>query len=123
MAELETLSFKKIDLEPDEVPAILVPLGESSYKAHCPNDYEFIALMQEVRKLQDDPSVIDMAPILGAFFASSDVRLIDKKCRTGEIDFIAELSPALTALADHFRPFVEKRLNAVQKKLASPKAR
>jgi len=123
MSELKTLDFKKVDLEPDEAEPILVPLGESSYTAHCPNDYEFIALMGEVRKLQDDPSAIDMIPIMSAFFHSHDVRVIDRKCRGGEISFVGELGPALTALADHYRPAVEQRLQQVQKKITSPKAR
>jgi len=123
MPELKTLEFKKLDLEPDEVEPILVPLGDGSYRAHCPNDYEFIALMGEVRKLQEDPSAIDMVPIMSAFFSPHDVKHIDRQMRAGEISFIAELSPALTALADHFRPFVEKRLQEVQKKLSSPKAK
>lgn len=123
MTDIKTLEYKKVDIEPEEVPPINVPLGESSYIAHCPNDYEFIALMGEIRKFEDDPENIDLAPIIGAFFRPQDVKQIDKKLRSGQISFIAELSPALTALADHFRPAVESRLQQIHKKLSSPKGR
>lgn len=122
MSEIETLKYKKLDLEPDEVPPIMVELGTESYKAHCPNDYEFIALISEVRKLQEDAGSISITPILSAFFSPHDVRQIDRKCRSGKIMFIEELAPAMNALADHYKPFVEKRLDQVQKKLSSPKA-
>lgn len=123
MSDLKTLQFKKVDLEPDRAEPILVPLGNSDYQAHCPNDYEFIALMGEVRKLQEDPSSIDIIPLVSAFFTPHDVKVIDRRCRTGEISFIGELAPALNALADHYRESVEKRLQEVQAKIASPKAR
>lgn len=123
MSELETLQYKKLDLEPDEAPNIMVELGERTFKAHCPNDYEFVALVADARKMQEDPSMIEIVPLLSAFFGPTDVRHIDRLCRTGEINFMAELAPAMNALVDHYQPFVEKRLQQVQKKLSVPKAK
>jgi len=123
--ELKTLQFKTIDVEPESAERILIELGGEKYEAHCPNDYEFVELLKYLRKVEEDPSSVDVKPILHSFFRPADVKSIDRRSRdtNASIRLIAELIPALNALSEHYRPIIQDRMAAVQKKLSAPKGR
>lgn len=120
-AELQVLKFKTLDLEPPKPDPILVELGGKKFEAHCPNDYEFVELMKGLRKLEDDPQSMDFKPMLESFFKPAEVREIERKMRSNDINMIGELIPAMNALAEHYGPLIQERMEEVQKRISSPK--
>lgn len=116
--ELQVLEYKTVDVEPTEpVPPVLVELGDTKYKAYCPNDYQFAELVKAARQLDLDPTNIDVDSLLEGFFKISERRDIKRRLSQGEIDFLKELAPAVNALTSHFMPLVQERIEELQKRI------
>jgi hypothetical protein len=123
MTELAKLAYKAKDIEPAKTQPIRVELGGDEYIAHCPNDYEYIELMSEVRRLEDDPTAVEIRPLIEAFFDPPVAARIARRMRGVDprISLVAELIPCMMALIDHYKTDVMSRLDETQKKLAAPK--
>lgn len=123
MTELAKLSYKAKEIEPAKTAPIMVEMGGDEYIAHCPNDYEYIALMTEVRRLEDDPTAVEIKPLIEAFFDPPVAARIVRRMRglNPRISLVAELIPCMMALVDHYKAEVMGRLDETQKKLAAPK--
>jgi hypothetical protein len=121
---MKKLEFKVADIEPTQTELIEVDLGGDTYVAHCPNDYEFIALQADARKMEVDPTSIDLIKIISAFFDTHDVELIDRRMRGSKpkIDLVGELIPCIHALMEYYKEQVMGRLEETQKKISAPKA-
>jgi len=120
---MKKLEFKAVDIEPPKTEPVEVEMGGDIYVAHCPNDYEFIALQVDARKMESDPSAIDLTRILAAFFDRREAELIDMRMRgaNARISLVGELIPCVYALMAHYKEEVTARLEDTQKKVSSPK--
>lgn len=123
MTELTKLVYKKAEVEPAKAQPVRVDLGDDEYIAHCPNEYEYIALMSEVRRLEENPTAVEIKPLIEAFFDPPIAARIERRMRgaSPRISLIGDLIPCLMALVGHFKEEVMGRLDETQKKLAAPK--
>jgi hypothetical protein len=124
MTELAKLTYKVGEVEPAKAKPVRVDLGDDEFIAHCPNEYEYIALMTEVRRLEDNPTAVEIKPLIEAFFDPPIAAKIERRMRGANprISLVADLIPCMMALVAHFKDEVMQRLDETQKKLAAPKA-
>jgi len=120
---LKTLSYKTEDVEPGTPERVKVQLGEKTYVARCPTDYEFFKLVPALREAEQDPTSFNLTPLLEAFFDKVDVKTIDQDASqsTASISLMGDIFPCLKALVDHYQPLIEARLNATKKSISGPK--
>lgn len=121
--EIKTLVYKTNDVEQYQPDPINVELGGRKYLARCPNDFEFVELMAQVKKLQIDPTDLALREVLAAYFELHVVTAIVRNLRgvDATIDLTRDLLPALQALTDHYEPAVTARMEAMAKTLKAPK--
>jgi len=122
--ELKTLEFNiGEDLEVPMPDPIKVVLGGEDFVARCPNDWEFMKMMEKAQAIEEGLTY-DIEPVLFAFFDKAQGRRIDRMLSGSNpsISLLNELKPALFALLEHYEPLIAERNKAMGQKI-DPKGR
>lgn len=102
---------KDEESDAEEPPELEVELGGTVYLANCPNDYDFLTLVQQFREIKTRAYKVNIGNIVGSFFDPMTADEIDQLCRGGKHAKIrqVELFAAIAWLIDEYEPFISEQ--------------